>query len=188
MTGKNSWTEMEDFLPVWFWSDFPRQEKMTEMIIRLFLTAFLVATVQCRPTTTIEADDYDYDEDSDLDPDFGRPFDLQVIGYTQKTISLTWDMDVDTEIVDSYRIYYFDSTLTDVKTVHYEEPQHTLMGLKPYTKYTIWVASIINGTESRKSELVETQTDVGEPSAPKILNVTCYDTGQLYVEWEGPTE
>ena len=70
MTGKNSWTEMEDFLPVWFWSDFPRQEKMTEMIIRLFLTAFLVATVQCRPTTTIEADDYNYDEDEASDYQF----------------------------------------------------------------------------------------------------------------------
>ena len=117
MTGKNSIQLMEDFVYVWFWSDFPRQEKMTEMIQRLFLAAFLLAAVQCRPAT-IEADDYDYDEDSDLDPDFGRPFDLQVLGYTQKTISLTWDMDVDTEIVDSYRVYYVHGSYNDVKTVH----------------------------------------------------------------------
>lgn len=160
---------------------------MTEMIQRLFLAAFLLAAVQCRPAT-IEADDYDYDEDSDLDPDFGRPFDLQVLGYTQKTISLTWDMDVDTEIVDSYRVYYVHGSYNDVKTVHDTEPQHTLRGLKPYTNYEIWVVSIINGTESDKSDPVAAQTDVAEPSAPKILNVTCYDTGQLYVEWEGPTE
>ena len=161
---------------------------MTDMTRRLFLAFLTVATVQCRPAT-IEAESYDYDEEADLDADFGRPFDLQVLGYTQRTISLTWDMDVDTEIVDSYRVYYVHGSYNDVKTVHDTETlQHTLMGLKPYTNYEIWVASIINGTESEKSDPVSAQTDVAEPSAPRILNVTCYDTGQLYVEWTGPQE
>ena len=134
---------------------------MTDMTRRLFLAFLTVAAVQCRPAT-IEAESYDYDEEADLDADFGRPFDLQVLGYTQRTISLTWDMDVDTEIVDSYRVYYVHGSYNDVKTVHDTETlQHTLMGLKPYTNYEIWVASIINGTESEKSDPVSAQTDVG---------------------------
>ena len=158
---------------------------MTEMLQRLCYTALLVAAVQCRPADVIIED---YSEDFDLDPEFGRPFDLKVLGYTQETISLVWNMDVETEIVDSYRVHYLHGTYEDVKTVHDPEPKHTLQGLKPYTNYDIWVVSIINGTESMKSDIVSAQTDVAEPSAPKILNVTCYDTGQLYVEWEGPQE
>ena len=33
---------------------------------------------------------------------------------------------------------------------------------------------------------VYARTDIKEPSAPTTVNVTCYDTGQLYVSWSRP--
>ena len=160
---------------------------MTEMIQRLCFTALIVVAVQARPAT-IEAEVEDYEESEyNLPLDFGMPQNLKVIGSTSTTLQITWEMDVDMDIIDSYRVYSQQRGFgTDVKTLHNIDPEYTLQDLKPFATYLIQVTSIINGTESEMSEAVAHKTDVLEPSAPKILNVTCYGTGQIYVEWGSP--
>ena len=84
--------------------------------------------------------------------------------------------------------------------------------MEPYTQYEIWVEAIVNGSSSPASDHVSSsliqfdpiwsnlifffinfdpfqvyaRTDIKEPSAPTTVNVTCYDTGQLYVSWSRP--
>ena len=58
--------------------------------------------------------------------------------------------------------------------------------MEPYTQYEIWVETIVNSTASPASDHIHERTDIKEPSAPTINNVTCYDTGQVYVAWSRP--
>ena len=52
--------------------------------------------------------------------------------------------------------------------------------------------ALLKKTAHRKSQInfdpfqVYARTDIKEPSAPTTVNVTCYDTGQLYVSWSRP--
>ena len=57
---------------------------------------------------------------------------------------------------------------------------------EPYTEYQVWVRALVNGRESPNSEVILARTDVDEPSAPTITNLTCYGTGVLFVEWLRP--
>lgn len=118
---------------------------------------------------------------------FGQPLNVKALGSSQTSLSLGWDLAVDPDIIESYRIYYSHQNFNDVKTIREPRPSHVLKGLEPYTKYEIMVASIINGSESLKSDPIVAETDVGEPSAPTITNATCYGTGMLYIEWIRPT-
>ena len=53
----------------------------------------------------------------------------------------------------------------------------------PYTTYKIWLEGIVDGVKTPESERILANTDVDQPSAPTLTNVTCYDTGMIYVEW-----
>ncbi len=57
---------------------------------------------------------------------------------------------------------------------------------EPYTVYKIWVNAIVNGEETNASAQLRANTDVDKPSAPILVNVSCHDTGKIYVEWRRP--
>ena len=122
------------------------------------------------------------------DGSYGQPLNLKALGSSQTSLSLGWDLAVDPDIIESYRVYYSHQNFNDVKTIREPQPSHVLKGLEPYTKYEIMVASIINGSESLKSEPIVAETDVGEPSPPTITNATCYGTGMLLIEWTRPSK
>lgn len=55
--------------------------------------------------------------------------------------------------------------------------------------YEIWLEGILSGDRrTAPSEHIKANTDVDQPGAPKILNVTCYDTGAIYIEWARPEQ
>ncbi len=58
--------------------------------------------------------------------------------------------------------------------------------LEPYTTYKIWIEGIVDGRKTPSSEPILANTDVDQPSPPGLLNATCFDTGQIYVEWKRP--
>jgi hypothetical protein len=149
--------------------------------VQLVITVLLLLLRGLHLRPVDETTEEDYDAYS-----IGHPQKLEAIGSTQTSISLQWEIDIDPEFVDSYRIYYRHQNFEDVKTVKEPQPSHILKGLEPYTQYEIWVASIVNGTSGLDSEHIFATTDVEEPSAPEITNVTCYDTGMLYVGWTRP--
>ena len=56
--------------------------------------------------------------------------------------------------------------------------------------YEIWVEVILEdkSVRSNPSSTIRAHTDVDQPGPPTIKNLTCYDTGSLYVEWSKPTK
>jgi hypothetical protein len=60
---------------------------------------------------------------------------------------------------------------------------HVTFVTDPYTTYQIWLEGIVDGVKTPESERILANTDVDQPSAPTLTNVTCYDTGMIYVEW-----
>ena len=167
------------------------------MSCKILLLFLIIRVSHARPATEIEIDTLENEDDTEYDNDdeFYQPKNLEAIVSTQTSISLKWDLEIDLFeepiISDSeitYRIHYMHQNFQDVKTIRQAEPEYTLKGLEPFTKYEIWVESIVNETQSKPSDHVFVYTDVEEPSAPTILNVTCYDTGTLYIEWRRPKE
>ena len=53
----------------------------------------------------------------------------------------------------------------------------------PYTTYQIWIEGIVDSNRTPGSERILANTDVDQPSAPFLANISCYDTGKIYVEW-----
>jgi len=168
---------------------------------RTFLAVALILscyhhTCRGRPATEIQISSNDEgdgginddsDDDSDDDLEFYQPKELKAIESTQTSISLEWILDADPLDLDiSYRIHYKHQHFEDVKTIRKSDPAYILQNLEPYTQYEIWVFTHVNGSASPSSDHIWAHTDIKEPSAPNIINVTCYDTGQLLVEWTRP--
>lgn len=156
-----------------------KQRKVGTIFSVLFL---FLKGCQSRPT------EIEINEDYDEDPEIYQPKNLVADSVTQFSISLSWELEVDPVEIDKYRIHYKHQHYVDVITILQSENSYVLEGLVPYTSYEIWVESIVNGTTSERSESIFAQTDVQEPSPPKILNLTCWDTGAIYLEWARPEE
>lgn len=141
------------------------------------------ATIEEQDTTTIK---------TDLTAENVHILGLRAVASTTKeSISLAWATNpasAASEVVEGYRIYYKHDTFKDVKTIKNQSPEYELSGLEPYTEYEIWVAAIVEGVASEPSQHIKANTDVDEPSPPVVTNVTCYDTGMLYVEWNRPAK
>jgi len=120
----------------------------------------------------------------------GQPQDLQVLesNITSTSIRLSWTMDtiLPIEPIEGYRVFYMKNKYIDAKTFMGSKPEYTLTGLDPYTIYTVWVKAFGKDSESPESEKITVTTDTNVPSAPRLTNVTCYDTLKVYVEWRRP--
>ena len=110
----------------------------------------------------------------------GQPQDLQVLesNITSTSIRLSWTMDtiLPIEPIEGYRVFYMKNKYIDAKTFMGSKPEYTLTGLDPYTIYTVWVKAFGKDSESPESEKITVTTDTNVPSAPRLTNVTCYDT------------
>ena len=53
--------------------------------------------------------------------------------------------------------------------------------------YEIWLEGVLSGDRrTPPSDHIKAHTDVDEPGPPIITNLTCYETGALYVTWNRP--
>ena len=166
-------------------------QQRTFLAVALILTCYRDHGCGARPATEIQIsnDEGGINDDSDDSDDleFYQPKELKAIESTQTSISLEWILDADPLDLDiSYRIHYKHQHFEDVKTIRKSDPAYILQNLEPYTQYEIWVFTHVNGSASPSSDHIWAHTDIKEPSAPNIINVTCYDTGQLLVEWSRP--
>ena len=57
---------------------------------------------------------------------------------------------------------------------------------EPYTTYTVYVRGVVSGQETNDSVHIVSKTDVDSPGVPAIANVSCYDTGTIFMQWERP--
>ena len=138
-------------------------------------------------------DDEDYLASNDTET-IAQPVNFEATDRTRNSITLEWDIDEGDLNDYTYRIHYSHNDgiqiFKDVKTVS-ETPPVTVSGLKPFTQYEIKIEAIKKSSdngESKFSKKINATTDVGQPSAPTIINTTCHGTGELYIEWTKPTE
>ena len=139
-------------------------------------------------------DDEDYILTSNDTEIIAQPVNFEATDRTRNSITLEWDIDEGDLNDYTYRIHYSHNDgiqiFKDVKTVS-ETPPVTVSGLKPFTQYEIKIEAIKKSSdngESKFSKMINATTDVGQPSAPTIINTTCHGTGELYIEWTKPTE
>lgn len=64
--------------------------------------------------------------------------------------------------------------------------EFTILDLRPYTNYKVWIKAFTHSGEGEASRPVEFTTDVTGPSAPYIVNMTCEGDETLIVQWSRP--
>ena len=140
---------------------------------------------------SIDDEDYIASNETEI---IAQPVNFEATDRTRNSITLEWDIDEGNLNDYTYRIHYshFDGIqiFEDVKTVS-EAPPVKVSGLKPFTQYKINIEAIKKSSDNgdgKFSKMINATTDVGQPSAPNIINTTCHGTGELYIEWTKPTE
>ncbi|XP_017785982.1 PREDICTED: tyrosine-protein phosphatase 99A isoform X2 [Nicrophorus vespilloides] len=121
-----------------------------------------------------------------------EPLNLTVLNITSESIYLAWsEPEKKNGPITGYRIYYNSRNITSVQSITSLDPnsslQYNLTDLKPYTEYMILVQASTAKNEGVQSKSVINKTDIGGPSAPKILNLTCENSETIYVKWQRPT-
>ncbi|KAJ8955434.1 hypothetical protein NQ318_003533 [Aromia moschata] len=85
----------------------------------------------------------------------GKPTNLTVLDFTSSSIYLQWANPLKKNgMIEGYRVYYITNNIT-----------------KPLTEYTISVKPFTQKHEGAQSESVMATTDIGGPSAPRVLNL-----------------
>ena len=58
---------------------------------------------------------------------------------------------------------------------------------EPFTEYKLWVKAFTWKNEGESSDTLVIKTDVGGPSPPRIVNVSCQAEDALFIQWQRPT-
>ncbi|KAF5274572.1 hypothetical protein FQA39_LY07184 [Lamprigera yunnana] len=133
-------------------------------------------------------------ESSTVIPVPGKPLNVTVLAVTSNSVYLSWQEPLHANgPIKGYRIYYMHSNLTGV--VSYElhgtaasHVHYNLTDLKPNTEYDIWVKAYTANHEGEQSDSIINKTDIGGPSSPEILNLTCQAQDAIYLQWQRPLE
>ncbi|EDS44425.1 conserved hypothetical protein [Culex quinquefasciatus] len=122
-----------------------------------------------------------------------RPRNLSILEVTSTTIRISWqEPERKNGVIHGYRVYYVyqNQTLLHLPILKSDAIQnsiyyYTLSSLKPFTDYRLIVAAFTLRYDGDASEAV-IRTDIGGPSAPKFVNLTCYSEDALYLAWRIP--
>lgn len=126
----------------------------------------------------------------------GPPRNVTVIDVTSTTIKISWLEPNKTNegSIHGYRIYSIHNSQT-LNHIPLFKPDpdvgigpyyYTLMNLKPFTEYKIYVNAVTKLNDGDPSEMIVQRTDVSGPSPPMILNLTCAGDNSLYLRWRRP--
>ncbi|CAH0385526.1 unnamed protein product [Bemisia tabaci] len=127
------------------------------------------------------------------DSGVNQPLNLTIINVTNSSISLRWAPPANMSVpLLEYRVYasntYSRSNISS--NVPAQPTNHsvefTVDGLESFTPYDLWVRAVLDSREGEHSTVVNAQTDVAPPCAPRILNTTCRVAHELAVLWERP--
>uniref|UniRef100_A0A6P7GZM8 Tyrosine-protein phosphatase 99A-like isoform X1 n=1 Tax=Diabrotica virgifera virgifera TaxID=50390 RepID=A0A6P7GZM8_DIAVI len=120
------------------------------------------------------------------------PENLTVLDITPNSLYLQWCNPYKRNgIIEGYRLYYVFHNCTNYKEdeIPFAEPyiRYNLTKLEPLTEYQIYVKAFTKKFEGSRSKVLITTTDIGGPSAPKILKLQCQANETLFVHWERPS-
>lgn len=119
--------------------------------------------------------------------------DLGVVKTMDTTVKLRWsEPRALNGILQGYQINLHDigQNLNDTRKL--SDPQstmeHTIGELTPFTWYKASIQAYTRKFLGEPSQLVKFRTDVSAPSAPLVLNLTCYlqDSVILQIQWQRP--
>lgn len=138
------------------------------------------------------------------------PTNLRMISATQESVRLAWQFTWPTvfsdepdgtettdtaeidpganRVDDAFLITYVHGNERNSHRVRPDQREFELTGLQTHSLYIIRVAALVGGRRTPPSSPISVSTDVGQPGQPVIINVTCYDTGVLALEWRQPRE
>ncbi|CAH0561937.1 unnamed protein product [Brassicogethes aeneus] len=175
---------------------------MGHAVVCVFIAIFGLACGQSDTLTTVQffTSDNLYEEIATTTdtptssiPVPSKPRKLTVLDVTSDSIALKWENPEKINgIIDGYRVYYKFNNFTDVQydKINYSRIESyghfNLTRLKPDTEYKIWVKAYTQRNEGDPSDPVVNKTDIGGPSGPDILELSCQTEESILIKWGRP--
>lgn len=95
-------------------------------------------------------------------------------------------------ILQGYQITLHDIAQDSNETRKLSDPQakmeHTIGDLKPHTWYHVGISAYSRKFTGEPSAQVKFRTDVSSPSPPQLMNVTCYSSDSILIQWQRPED
>lgn len=120
-----------------------------------------------------------------------QPTELSVIKTLDTSVKFRWlEPKAPNGILQGYQIFLHDigNNLNDTRKL--SDPQsvmeHTIGDLTPFTWYKAHIAAYSRKFLGEPSQQVKFRTDVSAPSAPSLVNVTCFSQDAILVQWQRP--
>ncbi|KAH8338567.1 hypothetical protein KR059_009949 [Drosophila kikkawai] len=124
-----------------------------------------------------------------------KPQNLTVLDVSANSITMSWHPPKNQNgAIAGYHVFHIHDNQTGVEIVknsrnsaetliHFE-----LQNLRPYTDYRVIVKAFTTKNEGDPSDQIAQRTDVGGPSAPAIVNLTCHSQESITIRWRRPYE
>ncbi|XP_017023737.2 tyrosine-protein phosphatase 99A isoform X3 [Drosophila kikkawai] len=124
-----------------------------------------------------------------------KPQNLTVLDVSANSITMSWHPPKNQNgAIAGYHVFHIHDNQTGVEIVknsrnsaetliHFE-----LQNLRPYTDYRVIVKAFTTKNEGEPSDQIAQRMDVGGPSAPAIVNLTCHSQESITIRWRRPYE
>nr|XP_036674712.1 tyrosine-protein phosphatase 99A isoform X2 [Drosophila suzukii] len=124
-----------------------------------------------------------------------KPQNLTILDVSANSITMSWHPPKNQNgAIAGYHVFHIHDNQTGVEIVknsrnsaetliHFE-----LQNLRPYTDYRVIVKAFTTKNEGEPSDQIAQRTDVGGPSAPAIVNLTCHSQESITIRWRRPYE
>ncbi|XP_017038951.1 tyrosine-protein phosphatase 99A isoform X2 [Drosophila ficusphila] len=124
-----------------------------------------------------------------------KPQNLTILDVSASSITMSWHPPKNQNgAIAGYHVFHIHDNQTGVEIVknsrnsaetliHFE-----LQNLRPYTDYRVIVKAFTTKNEGEPSDQIAQRTDVGGPSAPAIVNLTCHSQESITIRWRRPYE
>ncbi|BES95191.1 Neogenin C-terminus [Nesidiocoris tenuis] len=117
----------------------------------------------------------------------GSPLNVKAEPFTNQII-VSWSPPLVTNgKIQLYKLYYYEYEVSEEHHIETEATSYTLIGLKSYTEYFIWVTAYNHNGAGSNSEQITVRTLSDVPSEPPTnVTVDAVSSTSVIVKWEPP--